>query len=98
MFTEIIIEMIKRCRVCANPDPLRSKVVFEEVKQRDPAQSTIRWWRAEKIGDKSASIPDTLPTVLVLQDEGGRIADCSKRHARTRCRSGAKRREGKING
>lgn len=68
------------------------RVVYEEVKQRDPAQSTTEWRRLEKIGDKDASIPDTMPTVLVVQDAGGQIVDCSKGNARTRCLVRAQKR------
>jgi hypothetical protein len=85
------MEKIESCLVGANPDPQRSKGSYSRNLNQEPAQSTIVWWRTEKISDKGASIPDTMPTVLVVQDAGGQIVDCSKGDARTRGRSGARR-------
>jgi hypothetical protein len=74
----IAIEKIEGCLVSANPDPLRSKGRIRKKPNKEPAQSTIVWWRTEKISDKGASIPDTLPIVLVVQGAGGQIVDCLK--------------------
>lgn len=50
----------------------------------------------EKIGDKGASIFDTMPTVLVVQDAGGQIVDCSKGMREPVVVRAQKRGQGKI--
>lgn len=87
MIIEIIIEKVEEgCRVGTNPD-----LLFKgSYTRKSNKEILLGVRRLEKIAGKGASIPDTMPTVLVVQDAGGQIVDCSKRNARTRCLFGRK--------
>jgi hypothetical protein len=52
------------------------RVVFRKVQTKRSCSTIV--WREEKIGDKGESIPDNMPTVLVVQESGGEEDNCSK--------------------